>query len=135
MIRRAMFCLLVPGALTVAGCQPVPLRTVPSASPVSVLGPLVGRDELLSTGQPMLFDALRTARPTYFRSRGQMTLTEGSMTPMVVIVNGLVLPDLETLRMTPVSEVAHVRRLTVAETFFKYNRSVSIGAIEVVMRR
>ena len=54
---------------------------------------------------------------------------------MVVVVNGMVLPDLEVLRSTPVSDVVQVRRLGVAETFNRYNRSVSVGALEVVLRR
>jgi hypothetical protein len=54
---------------------------------------------------------------------------------MIVVIEGLVLPDLEPLRTTPVSEVVQVRRLSVAETYMKYSRSVSVGALEIVLRR
>jgi hypothetical protein len=126
-----MFRLLVPTALLLTGCQHRPPATL-STQP---LGHLVGQQELLSTGRPMLFEALRLVRPNYFNTRGLTTLTEQGMPKMVVIVDGLVLPDLESLRMTPVTEVAQVRRLSVAETYFKYHRSVSAGAIEITLRK
>jgi hypothetical protein len=51
------------------------------------------------------------------------------------VINGMVIPDLEILRSTPVEDVVQVRRLSVAETFNRYNRSVSVGALEIVLRR
>jgi hypothetical protein len=54
---------------------------------------------------------------------------------MIAIVDGLVYPDLESLRMTPVSEVVLVRRLSAAETYYRYNRSVSAGALEITLRK
>jgi hypothetical protein len=126
-----MFCLLVTGAIAVAGCGPS--RVTPAPEPR--LGPVVGRDELLSSGRPYLLDALRVVRPTYFLSRGQATLLEQRLVPMVVVVDGMVLPDIEELRSTPVSDVVQVRRLGVAETYQRYNRSVSVGALEIVLRR
>lgn len=135
MIREMMFCLLMPAAVTLTGCGHAPVAQLGAGRPASPLGPLVGRDELLGTGRPMLLDALRIARPIYFAARGQTTLVEQGMSPMVVVIDGLVLPDLEALRATPVSEVVSVRRLSVAETFFRYRRSVSVGALEIVLRR
>jgi hypothetical protein len=131
MIRKLMICLLVPAALVVVGCQHMSV----AAAPETRVGPLVGRDELLSSGRPWLLDALRAVRPNYFIGRGQTTLMEQRLVPMVVVVDGMVLPDVESLRSTLVSDVVQVRRLGVAETYHRYNRSVSIGALEVVMRR
>jgi hypothetical protein len=130
MIRKLMFCLLVPGVV-VAGCQHTPVATASETR----MGPLVGRDELLSSGRPWLLDALRAVRPTYFIPRGQTTLLEQHLVPMVVVVDGMVLPDVEALRSTLVADVVQVRRLSASETFHRYNRSVSIGALEVVLRR
>jgi hypothetical protein len=126
-----MLRLLASFALVLTGCQHAPPATL-STQP---LGHQIGQQELLGTGRPMLLEALRVARPTYFNTRGLATLTEQGMPQMVVIMNGLVLPDLESLRMTPVTDVAHVRRLSVAETFHRYHRSVSAGAIEITMRK
>ena len=131
MMREMMFCLLVPGAITVAACQYVPPATMPEPR----LGPLVGRDELQSTGRPWLLDALRIARPAYFLSRGPTTLAGQSLEPLVVVIDGVVLPDLEPLRSTPVSEVVEVRRLSASETYLRYNRSVTVGALEIVLRK
>ena len=126
-----MLRLLAPIALLLAGCQHAP----PAMLSTQPLGHMIGQQELLGTGRPMLLEALRVARPTYFNPRGPATLTEQGMPQMVVVMNGLVLPDLESLRMTPVSDVAQVRRLSVAETFHRYNRSVSVGAIEITLRK
>ena len=126
-----MLRLLAPIALLTAACQHAPPATL-SPQP---LGHLVGQQELLGSGRPMLFDALCVVRPNYFNTRGLTTLTEQGMPKMIVIVDGLVLPDLETLRMTPVTEVAQVRRLSVAETYYRYNRSVSAGALEITLRK
>jgi hypothetical protein len=131
MKRTMTLRLLAPIALLLTGCQHAP----PAMLSTQPLGHLVGQQELLGTGRPMLFEALRVARPSYFNTRGAATLTEQGMPQMVVIMNGLVLPDLEALRMTPVRDVAQVRRLSVAETYFRYNRSVSAGAIEITLRK
>ena len=126
-----MLRLLVPIAMLLTGCQHAP----PAMLSTQPIGHQIGQQELLGTGRPTLLEALRVARPSYFNTRGAATLTEQGMPAMVVIMNGLVLPDLDALRMTPVSDVAQVRRLSVAETFFRYNRSVSAGAIEITLRK
>lgn len=131
MIRKSLFCLLVTATLAVAGCgQP---RV--NATPEPKVGPLVGGEELVNSGRPWLLDALRAVRPGYFVPRGQSTLQEQRLVPMVVVINGMVLPDLEVLRSTAVADVVQVRRLSVSETFNRYSRSVSVGALEVVLRR
>ena len=131
MIRRSLFCLLTTATIAVAGCGQPRVSTTPAPQ----MGPMVGGEELLSSGRPWLLDALRVVRPSYFMPRGPVTLLEQGLVPMVVVVNGMVIPDLDVLRSTPVSDVVEVRRLGVAETFNRYSRSVSIGALEVVLRR
>ena len=123
--------LLAPVALVLTACQHAP----PSTLSTQPIGHMVGQQELLSARRSNLFEALRIVRPSYFNTRGPTTLTEQGMPAMIVIVDGLVLPDLESLRATPVTEVAQVRRLSVAETYFRYHRSVSAGAIEITMRK
>jgi hypothetical protein len=131
MIRRSLFCLLVTAAMAVTGCGQS--RVVAGSEPR--LGPVVGGEELINSGRPWLLDALRAVRPSYFIPRGPTTLQEQRLAPMVVVINGMVLPDLEVLRSTAVSDVVQVRRLSVSETYNRYNRSVSVGALEVVLRR
>ena len=131
MIRKSLFCLLVTAALAVAGCKPSSVSTTPEPQ----VGPLVGGDELQSSGRPWLLDALRVVRPSYFNPRGQATLIERRLDPMIVVINGMVIPDLEVLRSTPVADVVQVRRLSVSETYHRYNRSVSVGALEIVLRK
>lgn len=131
MIRRSLLCLLTTAAITVAGCG----QSRVGLTPEPLMGPLVGGDELRSTGRPWLLDALRAARPSYFIPRGQTSLVEQRLVPMVVVMNGMVLPDLEVLRSTAVADVVQVRRLSVAETYNRYSRSVSVGALEVVLRK
>jgi hypothetical protein len=126
-----MFCLLATAALAVAGCGQPRL----SSTPEPKIGAFVGRDELMSSGRPWLLDALRAVRPGYFTPRGPTTLLEQRLVPMVVVINGMVLPDLEVLRSTAVSDVAQVRRLSVSETYNRYSRSVSVGALEIVLRK
>lgn len=116
-----------------AGCRPTSPSTVPSPQPR--LGAEVGREELVGTGQPWLLDALRMARPAYFLNRGPTSLGGDKVPPMVVVVDGFVLPDLEPIRSMPVTDVAEVRRLSPAETWFKYRRSVGVGALEIALRR
>ena len=131
MTRTMILRLLAPIALLLMGCQ----HASPTTLTIQPIGHQIGQPELLGTGRTMLLEALRVARPSYFNTRGQMTLMEQGMPQMVVIMDGLVLPDLESLRMTPVRDVVQVRRLSVAETFHRYNRSVSAGAIEITMRK
>jgi hypothetical protein len=131
MTRTMMFRLLAPLVLLSAACQHVPPATLPTQQP----GHLVGRQELIGSRRTMLFEALRVVRPNYFNTRGPTTLLEQGMPAMIVIVDGLVYPDLESLRMTPVTEVVQVRRLSVAETYHRYNRSVSAGALEITLRK
>jgi hypothetical protein len=126
-----LFCLLMTAGIAVAGCG----QSRVSLTPEPMMGSVVGGDELRSTGRPWLLDALRAARPGYFIPRGQTTLLEQRLVPMVVVMNGMVLPDLEVLRSTAVADVVQVRRLGVSETYNRYNRSVSVGALEVVLRR
>jgi hypothetical protein len=57
------------------------------------------------------------------------------MPTMLVVVDGLPVADVELLRSMPVADVVQVRRLSPSETYFRYNRSVSIGALEIVLRR
>ena len=130
MIRKMVYRLLLPASVAISGCHYVPSGTAPETR----LGPLVGNDELARTGRPLLLDALKVARPNYFSSRGATTLLEQGMQPMVVVLDGHVL-DVETLRVTPVKDVVQVRRLSPSETFFRYNRSVTVGALEIVTRK
>jgi hypothetical protein len=127
-MRSTLYRLLLPVSVALAGCHPVP-----SAAPAPI-GSVIGAEELLSTGRPYLLDALRVARPNYFSSRGLTTLAEQSLPPIVVVLEGNVL-DIELLRATPVKDVVQVRRLSPSETFFRYNRSVSVGALEIKLRR
>jgi hypothetical protein len=126
-----LFCLLTMATIVLAGCG----QSRVSMTPAPIMGALVGNEELLSTGRPWLLDALRVARPGYFIPRGQSTLLEQRLAPMVVVINGMVIPDLEILRSTAVADVLQVRRVSVSETFNRYNRSVSVGALEIVLRR
>jgi hypothetical protein len=131
MIRRSLFCLLVTAAIAVAGCG----QSHASTSSEPKTGPLVGGEELVSSGRPWLLDALRAVRPDYFLPRGQTTLMERRTVPMIVVINGMVIPDVEVLRSTPVSDVLQVRRLGATETYHRYNRSVSVGALEIMLRK
>jgi hypothetical protein len=126
-----MFRLLAPTVLLSAACQHAP----PAMLSTQPIGHVVGRQELLGTGRAMLSEALPIVRPTYFHSRGPTTLLEQGTPKMIAIVDGLVYPDLESLRMTPVSEVVLVRRLSAAETYYRYNRSASAGALEITLRK
>lgn len=130
MIRKMMYRLLLPAFVASSGCHYVPT----GAAPATALGPLVANDELTRTGRPFLLDALRVARPNFFNSRGATTLLAQGLDPIVVVLDGHVL-DVETLRLTPVADVVQVRRLSPSETYFRYNKSVSLGAIEIVTRK
>ena len=129
-MRKMVYCLLMPASVALAGCHYAPSTVAPHTA----LGPLVGNDELARTGRPWLLDALKVARPNYFSSRGATTLEAQRLPPLVVVLNGHVL-DVETLRATAVADVLQVRRLSPSETYFKYNRSVTMGALEIELRR
>ena len=130
MTRAMLHRLFVPVAIAIGGCH----RGSSVAVAPPMLGSVVGQDELLTTGRPWLFDALRITRPSYFNSRGQTTINGQDIVPMVVVIDGVVLEDLEPLRTTPVEHVVQVRRLSVSEAYFRYHRSVSMGALEIVRR-
>ncbi len=127
-MRTTLYRLLLPACVAIAGCHPAP-----NGAPAQI-GAVIGTEELVSTGRPFLLDALRVARPNYFSSRGMTTLAEQTVPPLVVVLEGNVL-DMELLRVTPVKDVVQVRRLSPSETFFRYHRSVSVGALELKLRK
>lgn len=131
MRRRLLFCLLATGVLAAAGCG------TPRAQLASqpLLGSVVGREELVSSGRLSLLDALHIVRPMYFQSRGQTTLSDQYVAPMIVVIDGLVVSDLDVLNSTHAADVLQVRRLGPVETFQRYNRSVSVGALEITLWR
>ena len=133
-MRTRFYGLLLPAGLAIAGCQPAPLGAPGQIGAPAQIGSLIGTEELVGTGRPYLLDALRVARPNYFASRGMTTLAEGTVPSIVVVLEGNVL-DAELLRVTPVKDVVQVRRLSPSETFFRYHRSVSVGALEVKLRK
>jgi hypothetical protein len=98
---------------------------------VPKLGNEVSGSELSASGATTLYDALVRTRRQYFTQRGatSMMLTPGDA--ILVFRGGMLMGEINVLKMLRPSDVRIVRRLSAVDTFHKYGKQVSIGGIEL----
>jgi hypothetical protein len=96
---------------------------------------LVDYSQLERTHRASLYDALRGVHPEYFVPRGRLSAYFTPQTTLLVYTKGMLMGETDVLSWIPVSQVRSVRRLGVVETFNKYGRSTSAGALEIEFRQ
>jgi hypothetical protein len=125
--------LLVAGMLVLAplaACS----STRPSLEP-RYSSDLVDYSQLERTHRVSLYDALRGVHPEYFVPRGRLSVYHTPQTTLLVYTKGMLMGETDVLSWIPVSQVRSVRRLGVVETFNKYGRSTTAGALEIEFRQ
>ena len=95
------------------------------------IGDAVSGDELVATGAPSLFDALRRTRANYFVGRGTTSFLNPPTDPILVFHAGALMGTTESLRSIAPRDVRVVRRISATDTWHKYGRRVSVTGIEV----
>jgi hypothetical protein len=107
--RMAPFSILVV-ALFAAGCASAGGGS--AGGTISQDRDLITSEELSTVFVPDLYEALQRLRPLWLQSRGARTVN--LETQIAVVVNGLYVGALESLREIPLGGVTEVRRLDAA---------------------
>jgi len=121
---------LVLTALALAGCSSA-ARPRPGMWSTHVSGNPVSGYELDASGVSSLYDALVRTRAGFFSARGVSSLTNPPRDAILVFRAGMLMGDVDVLRMIRPSDVRVVRRLNSVETYNKYGRFVSVGGLEL----
>jgi hypothetical protein len=116
--------------LTLAGCSSLAQPRAGMGS-THMSGNLVSGYELSASGALSLYDALMRTRGGFFSARGTSSLVNPPRDAILVFRAGMLMGDVEVLRIIRPSDVRLVRRLSAVETYDKYGRFVSVGGLEV----
>jgi hypothetical protein len=98
---------------------------------VPKLGNEVSGTELSASGATTLYDALVRTRRQYFTQRGATSMMLTPSDAILVFRGGMLMGEINVLKMLRPSDVRVVRRLSAVDTFQKYGKQVSIGGIEL----
>ena len=99
------------------------------------LTPVITRAELQRESGSTLLEVVRRIRPAFLSSRGMTSLESAAPIRVLVVIDGMPQGDVDVLQTIRAADVLQVRRLSVAETYLKYGRSVSSGGLEVTLDR
>jgi hypothetical protein len=131
MLRLPMrVTVVLLSAFAFAGCASLAGSRTEAGS-VPKLGNEVSGTELSATGATTLYDALVRTRRQYFAPRGATTMLLTPSDAILVFRGGMLMGEINVLKMIRPSDVRIVRRLSAVDTFYKYGRQVSIGGIEL----
>ena len=117
-------------ALAFVGCTSLATPRAEQASSPR-LGNEVSGSELSATGATTLYDALVRTRRQYFNARGATTMMLTPSDDILVFRAGMLMGEINVLKMLRPNDVRVVRRLSAVDTFYKYGRVVSIGGLEI----
>ena len=80
-----------------------------------------------------MYDAITRLRPTFFATRGSISLMNEPPSTIVVVVNRSIVGGVDELRGIETRAVRAVRRLSAADVFQLTGRSAPSGGIELIM--
>ncbi len=109
-----------PGAMSTAKKADVPM-----------LGNEVSGTELTASGASTLYDALVRTRRQYFSARGVNTMQVPAHDQILVFRAGMLMGEINVLKMLRPTDVRFVRRLSAVDTYYKYGKQVTIGGLEI----
>ena len=95
------------------------------------LGNEVSGTELTASGATTLYDALVRTRRQYFVQRGATSMTRPAHDAILVFRGGMLMGEMDVLKMLRPTDVRVVRRLTAVDTYYKYGKRVSVGGLEI----
>jgi hypothetical protein len=95
------------------------------------LGNEVSGTELSASGATTLFDALVRTRRQYFAQRGATSMMLPTNDAILVFRGGMLMGEMDILKMLRPTDVRVVRRLSAVDTYYKYGKHVSVGGLEI----
>ncbi len=95
---------------------------------------LIVRAELEATNFTNVYDAVRRLRPRWLRTRGT-TSTRGAEPGMRLFVDNVPSGGIERMESLPIDLVEQVRYLSPSDATTRWGTNMSLGAIEVIMRK
>ena len=95
------------------------------------LGNEVSGTELTASGATTLYDALVRTRRQYFAQRGATSMMLPANDAILVFRAGMLMGEMDVLKMLRPTDVRVVRRLTAVDTYYKYGKHVSVGGLEI----
>jgi uncharacterized protein YbaP (TraB family) len=98
---------------------------------VPMLGNEVSGTELTASGASTLYDALIRTRRQYFSARGVNTMQVPAQDQILVFRAGMLMGEINVLKMLRPTDVRVVRRLSAVDTYYKYGKQVTIGGLEI----
>ena len=73
---------------------------------------------------------MRTRRQ-YFAARGATSMLLPAPDAILVFRAGMLMGEMDVLKMLRPTDVRVVRRLTAVDTYYKYGKHVSVGGLEI----
>jgi hypothetical protein len=131
MLRHTMRATTVLlSAIAFAGCASLAGPRAEAAR-APKLGNEVSGTELTATGATTLYDALVRTRRQYFNARGATTMLLPAGDDILVFRGGMLMGEINVLKMLRPTDVRVVRRISAVDTYYKYGKHVSIGGLEI----
>ena len=131
MLRHTMRATTVLlSAMVFAGCASLAGPRAEAAR-APKLGNEVSGTELTATGATTLYDALVRTRRQYFNARGATTMLLPAGDDILVFRGGMLMGEINVLKMLRPTDVRVVRRISAVDTYYKYGKHVSIGGLEI----
>jgi len=125
---------MVLSACALVGCASLATPTAMAhakAADAPKLGNEVSGTELTASGATTLYDALVRTRRQYFVQRGATSMTRPAHDAILVFRGGMLMGEMDVLKMLRPTDVRVVRRLTAVDTYYKYGKRVSVGGLEI----
>ena len=95
---------------------------------------LILRAELEATNFTNVYDAVRRLRPTWLRTRG-VTSTRDAAPVLAVFIDNVRSGGIERLESLSIDQVERVRYLSPTDATTRWGTNMTLGAIEVIMRK
>ena len=118
--------ILILSAAAALACAP-PAVPGPRGRNVNV----ITRDELVGSKEYNVYDAISRLRPTYLKSRGQVTLSGMASSTPQVYLDGQHYGEVGLLKSMSLELVTQIRLLNGADATTRYGLNHAAGVIEV----
>lgn len=135
MVLSAFACVGCASLAVPQGTAAQPTVSHVDARPGRAEAPRLGNEvsgtELTASGATTLYDALIRTRRQYFSARGVNTMQVPAHDAILVFRAGMLMGEMDVLKMLRPTDVRVVRRLSAVDTYYKYGKQVSVGGLEI----
>jgi hypothetical protein len=95
---------------------------------------VITADELTRAGDVTLYEALRTLRPAFLRSRGNIPGATTPAAPIQVYVDGIRVGEMDQLQQIVAKTVQEVRFLEPQQAISRFGGNNTGGALVIIMK-